>query len=543
MFIRRIKTPQGTDYFHLVESYRDKGRVRQRTLLPLGKEGDKALNGLLKAVKKFANYLTVEEAIQEIKPEKSYILGPLLILEKLFERLGIDETLNRIKGRSKISFNLRKAVFTLVASRFVSPCSKLQVFERIQDLFYPEILEPELKLHQFYRVLDVLAREKDEIEDSLYRHGKDMFGLNVDVVLYDLTTLRFESAREDLGSLRKFGYSKEKRGDMVQVVFALLVDQEGMPLGFEVYPGNTFEGHTLPDIVEKIKRKFQVGRFVLVADRGLFSNSNLKMLRKSKVEFIAGMKLGVFKKRHDEFYDRSRFQKWSEDLEIMETEHEGERLIVTWSRKRAERDRKKREELLEKLQEKLCKKRVGAENFISNKAYKKYIHFDRAKKNPVLNEEAIRADERKDGFFGLVTNVRDQSAEKILSSYKDLWKVEDSFGELKGTLRTRPVFHWTDKRITGHLVMCFISYLCEAWLTRELRKKKVMRKSPAIKNKTIKPRPLTAASAMKDLNQVTAGFYTIRDKKVWIRSEIEGNAAKILQTARIKIPQRILKMS
>ena len=544
MFIRKITNPYGTEYYHLVKSYRENGQVKQKTLLSLGKKGEKNLDSLLSAVKRFADFLTVEDALRELKPDKSYILGPLLLLEKLFDKLKINEVLDDIKGNRKIDFDLKKIVFTLVLSRFVSPCSKLEVFERLQNMFYPEMLEPNIKLHQFYRVLDILADKKSNIEHRLYLYQRDdLFKRVVDVVLYDLTTLRFESVREDLGDLRKFGYSKERRGDMVQVVFALLVDKDGLPLGFEVYPGNTFEGHTLPDIVKKIKSKFQVNRFIMVADRGLFSNGNLKLLRKSGVEFVVGMKLGVFRKRHDEFYDKSQLKKWNEDISGWETKHEGERLIVTWSRKRADRDKQKREDVLDKIKTKLDKKAVKSGDFISHKAYKKYVQFSKGKKPPVLNEEAICEAERKDGFFGLVTNVKDQSAQEILSHYKSLWRIEDGFRELKGNLKIRPVFHWTDRRIIGHLVICFLAYMCEAWIAKELREKKIMRKSLALKNKNIKPRALTAKEALKDLNQVTASFYTIRDKKVWVRSDIKAHSAKILQAAQVKIPRRILKMS
>lgn len=543
MFIRKTTNPKGVNYYHLVESYREKDRVRQRSLLPLGKKGGKSLDSLLSAVKRFANLLSIDEAIEELKPDKSYILGPLLLLDKLFERLGINEVLEGIKRKQKTQFDLKKIVFTLVLSRFVLPCSKLQVFERLQNMFYPEMLQPDIKLHQFYRVLDILADKKDHIEHNLYLHQRDdLFKRVVDVVLYDLTTLRFESVREDLGDLRKFGYSKERRGDMVQVVFALLVDKDGLPLGFEVYPGNTFEGHTLPDIVRKVKKKFQVSRFIMVADRGLFSNGNLKILKASGGEFILGMKLGVFRKRHEDFYDKSRLQKRNEDVSFWETEHEGERLIVTHSKKRADRDRKKREEVLEKIAAKLDKKTTKSRDFVSHTAYKKYVRFSNGKKPPVLNEDAIFEAEKKDGFFGLVTNVKDQSVPEILSHYKNLWRIEDGFRELKGNLKVRPVFHWTDKRITGHLVMCFLAYMCEAWIAKKLREKKILR-SPALKNKNIKPRILTAKEALQDLNQITASFYTIKDKKVWVRSDIKTSSAQILRTAQVKLPRRILKMS
>lgn len=142
-----------------------------------------------------------------------------------------------------------------------------------------------------------------------------------------------------------------------------------------------------------------------------------------------------------------------------------------------------------------------------------------------------------------MTNIKDQSAQEIISHYQSLWRVENGVRELKGTLKVRPVFHWTDKRIIGHLVICFLAYMCESWIDKELREKKVMRKSLALKNKNIKPRVLTAKEALKDLNQVTASFYTIKGKKVWVRSDIKAHSAKILQTAQVNIPRRILKMS
>src|SRR3990170_2290746 len=200
---------------------------------------------------------------------------------------------------------------------------------------------------------------------------------NRNVVLYDLTTLRFESTREDLGELCRFGYSKEMRSDCTQVVLGLLVDTDGIPLGFEVYPGNTFEGATLVDIVKRMREKFKIRRFIFVADRGLFSAKNLEHIRahcgdEEKGEFIVGMKLGVIKQRHDEFYDRSRFTKMNDELECYETTHNGDRCIITWSKKRAERDRETREDILSKIRKKLTKKSTP-KNFVSNTNYRKYV--------------------------------------------------------------------------------------------------------------------------------------------------------------------------
>ena len=156
--------------------------------------------------------------------------------------------------------------------------------------------------------------------------------------------------------------------DCTQVIFGLLVDTNGIPLGFEVYPGNTFEGKTLSDIEDKMRKKFNVRRFIFVADRGLISKANIKKLSEDNGEFIVGMKLGSLKKmKKEEVYDLNHFE-WihPEELAVYETQYEGSRCLVTGSQKRAERDRKSRASLLAKIGKKLSSKGAKASTFISN---------------------------------------------------------------------------------------------------------------------------------------------------------------------------------
>jgi transposase len=375
--------------------------------------------------------------------------------------------------------------------------------------------------------------------------------MSVDVVLYDLTTLRFESTREDIGELRRFGYSKENRSDCTQVILGLLVDTDGIPLGFEVYPGNTFEGHTLAGIVTRMREKFRVRRFIFVADRGLFSANNLKHIRKDcgtsaheKGEFIVGMKLGIFKNRHDEFYDRSRFTSLDDHLEIYETTHGEDRLIIAWSQARADRDRKTREDILEKIKKKLKSPKADGKTFISNTNYCKYV-TGLNKGAPQLNKGAISREALRDGFFGIITNVPKErmSASEILTAYKHLWIIEDAFGEIKGTLKTRPIFHWTDERIIGHLTFCFLAYFCEAQITKLLRRQNIEQESPAVDNGNITARPLTVSSAMQELKEVRAIPVDLRGKTAWVRTDIKGNAAKIFKAMGIAIPPKLLMFS
>ena len=550
MYIKITKNQAGQAYYHLVESYRDGGKVRQRTLLSLGKVGEDRLDELIAAIARHRDVASWVEMAKRISVEDTTILGPLLAIRQMFARFGIDEVLSSLcRAHPKLEFDLARIVFTLVVIRFIRPGSKLKVFEYWQEKLCPLYLSGKDELHQLYRALDVLALHKEEIEQRLFQRGRDLLSSAVDVVLYDLTTLRFESTREDLGELRRFGYSKEMRSDCTQVVLGLLVDTAGIPLGFEVYPGNTVEGDTLRDIVERMREKFQVRRFIFVADRGLFSAANLETIRQEcgagkssgteGGEFIVGMKLGVFKQRHEEFYDRSRFTRLSDDLSVYETRHGEDRCLITWSAKRAERDRLARAEVLRKIEKKLAT-RATTKRFVTNSTYRQFLSGLESGQ-ATLNVAAIEAAARKDGFFGIVTNVQTMTPPEIVTAYKNLWVVEDAFGEIKGNLRARPIFHWSDERIVGHLTLCFLAYFCEAQMTRLLRQKAVELDSLAIDQDIISPRPLTVVEAMRELAEVRAVPVRMKGQTVWLRTDIKGNAARLLKAIGAPIPPKILK--
>jgi transposase len=547
MYVKVTKNSAGQTYYHLVESYWEKGKSRQRTLLSLGRAGEDRMEEVAAAISKHRDVFTILELAKLMSIEETFILGPLLVLERLFERSGIDTILSAVAAQHpKLGFDLKKLAFTMIASRFIKPGSKLKVYEHWQHRFYPEMIEREIGLHQLYRVLDILAEHKEEIEKNLYWHDRDLLNAQVDVVLYDLTTLRFESVREDMGTLRRFGYSKERRSDCTQVVLGLLVAPDGTPLGFEVYPGNTFEGHTVADIVKKMREKFNVRRFIFVGDRGLFSKKNLEVMRgpdkEHTGEFIVGMKLGVFRDRHAEFYDFSRYTRINDDLAVYETTHEGDRCIITWSRARAERDRKAREDILAKIRRKLEKRKITAKTFVTNTTYQRYVMGLNDSRGFRLNEKAIAEDAVRDGYFGVLTNVTDMKADEIVTNYKTLWIIEDAFGEIKGTLKARPVFHWTDQRIVGHLTLCFLAYLCEALMTKCLREKKLMLESPAIEEEIIEPRPLTVVEAMRELQEVRAIPVKIRTTVMWVRTDINGNSAKLFSAIGLKAPPKVLNL-
>ena len=158
-----------------------------------------------------------------------------------------------------------------------------------------------------------------------------------------------------------------------------------------------------------------------------------------------------------------------------------------------------------------------------------------------LNHKAIAEEAKKDGFFGIITNVVSMEASEIITHYKQLWKIEDAFGEIKGTLKTRPMFHWNDKRIIGHLVLCFLAYLCEAQLTKLLRENQKTLEKKSIGKKFIQSRELTVVQAMDELNHVMAVPVKVRKQTIWVRTDIPPNAQNLIKAIGMRIPPKILK--
>jgi transposase len=541
MYIRVTRNTKGQTYYHLVEAYRKDGKVKQRTLLSLGRAEDGKLEKLAEAISKHLDIKDLFNRAKDIDIKDAYILGPLLVLDRMMEELGIYKILEQVQANhKKLQFDLIKVIFAQICSRFVRPVSKLALYDNWMERLYPLMVDHSIELQHIYRSLDLLAMHKEDIEQYLYRYKKDLFNLATDVVLYDLTTLRFESIREDSGKLRRFGYSKEMRNDCTQVVLGLLTDTDGIPLCFEVHPGNTFEGKTLNGIIDKIKNKFTIRRFIFIADRGLFSFDNLQHIKEQKGEFIVGLRMGAMKQHlQKDYYNLHHFLWINEELAVYETTLGEERCIITWSKARAKRDRSAREDVLEKIRSKLASKQNNIQKFITNPNYKKYLRINN-ESGCELNQSAIDEQATRDGFFGIITNVKDMSATAIVLNYKQLWKIEDAFGEIKGTLKTRPIFHWTDTRIIGHLTMCFLAYLCEAHLTKALRKSEDQLESKAIKNKIIESRPLTVVQAMNELNEIMAIPVNIKQHTIWVRTDVGSNAQKLLTTIGMRIPPKIL---
>ena len=537
MFVRTV-VARGHTYIRIVESYRENGKSRQRILFTLGRLDALLATGELVGIVETLGRLCKKQdwldLAKDIGVDDVYYLGAAHVLSRMLERMGLRRVLDKAQAQhSRLELPWRELIFGMILGRFIEPCSKRRLNQEWWGRIYPGLLGvANPPLHWFYRAMDILHGHRDDVERVLFeRNGeRDLFNQVIDVVFYDTTTLYFESTRTDLGESRKYGYSKEHRSDCVQVVLGLLIDKDGIPVGYELFPGSTYDGKSVPAILKKLKTKYQVGRIVFVADRGMLSQDNIREIEKAQMEFVLGMRLWkVSAKKSAEFYDLGRYRPVGQKAEFMirEVEHEGKRLILTWSKERAERDAKTREQILEKLDKKLSKEPTPRQ-LVTHRGYRQFIKgLDEG--HPEVNLEAVEASKRRDGFYGVLSNIPKEkmTADEVYSRYRDLWRIEDAFGEIKGTLRTRPMFHWTDERIRAHVLICLLAYYVEAVITKMLREQKA---------------GFTAPALFRALNEVYAIPVTVRGSRVWVRNKCKGLAAEGYKILGLKPPERVLRI-
>lgn len=520
MFIREKTSPTTkSTYLQIVESYRDNGNIRQKIVASLGclqklqkkNELEKLARGLLKFCKDRKNI----EDIGSLKENNRYYWGMVKVVRKIWEQLKISELLSSLILPAQQKFDYFSAVFLMIVDRLANPCSKWSTYQN-QDKHYGIT---KIKSQHLYRALDILADHKTEIEKELFDRNVTLFNMSVDVVFFDVTTLYFESKK--ISDLKMFGYSKDCKFNEVQVLVSLLIDKEGRPVGFDVFPGNTFEGDTLKTAVEKLKKNFNIERLIFVGDRAIFSHNNFEILKDKKYEYIISSRIknkseAVKQKILDDKWDYTK----TEDEHIFkykELKTGDDRLIITWSSKRAHKDKADRERLIKKAEEML------ETNHIADKrGARKYLKIETEK--AVLNEVKIDMDAKWDGFYGMETNNKNLTMADVAEHYRDLWQIEESFRILKSHLETRPIFHWTDKRILGHLVLCFLAFLIERTIELELKKNNV----------SCSPSKIREA-----LNSLQVSEIEIERQTFLLRSKVEGLANDILRHFKIKIPPNL----
>lgn len=452
--------------------------------------------------------------LKNLREESRIITGIHEVYREIYKDLGFDKVITNPQRNLAANKNL----FNIVMARIANPVSKRSSVVQLERDFGIK-----LSLEGVYKMMDKLDDKAiDKIELNSYQSAKTILKEKINLVFYDCTTLYFESFIED--ELKANGYSKDMKFNQAQVLLGLLSTSEGLPIGYQVYTGSQYEGHTLEDAVDKIKEKYEVEEVVLVADSGLLSEANQAELEKKQFEYILGARIKNMKGEIEaKILNKNNYQTIDEQtgektIEIKLTENK--RLIVTYSPKRAEKDKRDREKSIEKLKKKIIKSKNPV-SLISNYGYKKYLKIEGETKIE-LDEVKLAKSALWDGLHGIITNKKELTAKQAKDYYHQLWQIEENFRISKHDLRIRPIYHWTPKRIKAHIAISFMALVCIRHLEYRVKTQFEKLSPEVIKNELLH----CQCSILKDLST---------SKKYCIPSKTTNYMKKIYQTVGKKI--------
>jgi transposase len=389
----------------------------------------------------------VEKVFESLHNSSIQTVGPELVFGKIFDYIGFNQVGEELFRH-------------LVVSRLAFPLSKLKTIEYLYR--YQGVT---LDIDAVYRFLDKLnTKLKEQVEQIAFTHTKKVLEGNISVVFYDMTTLYFEASDED--DLRKTGFSKDGKHQNPQIFIGLLVGLGGYAIGYDIFEGNSYEGHTLIPFLEKMEQKFKLGKLVVIADSGLLSNDNIAALEANGYEYILGARL---KNESGKIKTEILQLTFSDGDTTSITKDEKTRLIVNYSTARATKDEYNRKRGLTRLEKQVKAGKLTKSN-INNRGYNKYLKLS-GEVSIEIDYEKYNQDKVWDGLKGYVTNTRLTDA-AVMENYKNLWHIEKAFRMSKTDLRIRPIYHRLRNRIEAHLCIAFTAYCVYKELERVLYQEK-----------------------------------------------------------------------
>ena len=485
--IVQVYTNRGNKYVRVVHSYRDSETNKPKmkviknygNLEKLLKQDKNFLEKLEKEIKE-KNERLKESTIDKIKKietnnfEKEGLVRRnygYLVYEKIWQELGISRWIKDIKTRSKIE--IEEILKQLVFQRLLTPSSKKSAYDHREN--YVDFRN-DLILEDYYRVLDIIYDEKEKLEKHLNSTLKKKFNRELNVVLYDVTTYYFESVKKD--EIKGFGFSKDNKVNQVQVVMGLLIDNNGIPVGYELYPGNTSEFSTLYPVIKDLKEKYKFKKVIVAADRGLNSGKNLLLLKELGLDYVMAYKLKGAKKEikeklfEDGYTIEKEFKyKLIEHVKEIRVDGKAEKiqdnLLLGYSEKRDKKDKADRQRLLDKADKLLNNPSMMKQEL--KKGGKKFIKVTKGNLDIELDVKQIEEAEKMDGFFAIEYSQKELTGREVREIYGSLWKIEDSFRVLKTNLEARPIFVWSEKRIRAHFLICYLALVIERYLEKLLK--------------------------------------------------------------------------
>ena len=459
MFIRKKKNKSGSVSIQILEKVNGKNKLLKSIgsatnrddidlLLKKASLEIPKLNGQrtfdFGHTKKDADFL---HSLQNSSSIKISTVGPQLVLGKIFDKIGFNE--------------IRERLFKeLVITRIINPVSKLKTTE-----YWKNHNNLNVTVQTVYKFLDRLQKDyKEKIELISYQYTNRILK-RINVVFYDMTTLYFEINEED--DLRKIGFSKDGKFQKPQIMLGLLVGEDGYPIGYDIYEGNTFEGKTMIPFIERLQSKYGFDKPIIVADSGLLSNKNIEDLKQKKYKFIIGARIkNESNKIKKEILARTINLENGKNILI---EKNDTKLVVSFSNRRAKKDMYNREKGVQKLRIKINSGKLTKQS-INNRGYNKFLKL-KSEVEIELDENKIVDDKKWDGLKGYITNTA-LSNDEVIENYQNLWKIEKAFRISKNDLRLRPIFHYKKKRIEAHICLSFVAYTIYKELERLLKAKR-----------------------------------------------------------------------
>ena len=469
-----------------------------------------------------------------LKIDRTVMLGTVHAIEALWETAGLKKTLIDMARANKTLEVYERALFAMTANRLCAPESKLGVWDRwLETVYLPSC--DELKLRHMYEAMDLLYEHAAEVEKTVFFHVANLFNLEVDLIFYDTTTASFATDYEDDPSansdttLRHFGHSKEGTWSP-QVVVALAVTREGIPVRSWVLPGNTTDTST----VEKVRadlRGWNLGRALFVADSGMNSEDNRAELARACGKYLLACRMAnVSEIKREVLSKRGRYTVFKDNLQAKEViVGDGERrkrYILCYNPKEAERQQKHRAAIVELLETELDRhpdKSATAQwaiELLASRRFKRYLRITKAGQVRI-DRTAIRQATKYDGKWVIETNDDTISLEDAALGYKGLMVIERCFRSLKRTqIKMTPMYHWLSRRIESHVKICVLALMIERLAERACGK------------------PWHRIRRALDTMQVTKLFNL--NQRVHLRNEISAETRNILKKLKIKPPKRLV---
>ena len=516
MFLRsykRKKNGKWHEYFSVVENRRlARGKTVQRTVLYLGEITGSQEDAWLKTLQifdqdtgktltksLFADYSEIaNHDIDSIRVKLSQMqlcrprtFGGCWLGSKLWQQLGLDEFWSERLDKSRSDISWPKVLKLLVVNRLIRPGSEFYIHRQWFDqTAMDELLRTDYRIaakDRLYRCLDRILQHKEDLCKHLKSRWEDMFGIEFDVLLYDLTSTYFEGLCEQNPKAR-FGYSRDKRSDCRQVVIALVVTPEGFPLGYEILPGNTLDKTTLRFFLDKIESIYGKARRVWVMDRGIPTEETLKVMRDNGIHYLVGTPRSMLNKFEDKLLDMD-FQRANDNVAVKLLAQGNELYVLAKSKDRRAKERAIRKHKLRKyLQglEKLRKncrsrdrllERLGALKQQAGKSTKCVdltIPPQAGRVTPdnfayTFNKDTYKKTILRDGMYLLRTTLTEADPDVIWQRYVLLTQVEAAFKSLKSDLAVRPVYHQLEHRVEAHIFVAFLAYCLAVTLRQKLR--------------------------------------------------------------------------